>query len=39
MTIQAIFLAISVNILFIAFSGYFFWKILKTPPHSDDIED
>lgn len=39
MTIQAIILAICVNLLFIAFSGYFFWKILKTPPQTDDVED
>lgn len=39
MTTQALILAICVNIVFIAIPGYFFWKILKTPPKADDTED
>lgn len=39
MTTQALVLAICVNIVFIVIPGYFFWKILKTPPKTDDLED
>jgi hypothetical protein len=39
MTTQALFLAICVNIVFIVIPGYFFWKILKTPPSVNDSED
>jgi hypothetical protein len=39
MTTQALILAICVNIVFITIPGYFFWKILKTPPKVDDSED
>jgi hypothetical protein len=39
MTTQALVLAICVNIVFIVIPGYFFLKILKTPPKTDDLED